>query len=152
MNQTAREQLPTADTKQSPGTLRRALTAAMLYFTLVFAAGFVLGPVRVFLLEPWAGNTIAVLIEAPFLLAAIVWAERYVARRLHLSPVLADLLVMGGGAAVLVLLADFAIGVPLRGIAMADQLNYLATPAGRIYLILVTLFALAPAMLAYRRT
>jgi hypothetical protein len=150
MNQTAREQLPTAGTEQSPGKLRRALTAAMLYFTLVFVAGFLLGPVRVILLEPWTGRTMAVLVEAPFLLAAIVWAARYVAHRMNLSPVRMDLLVMGCGAALLVLLADFAIGVPLRGIAMADQLNYLSTPAGRIYLILVALFALAPAALGRR--
>lgn len=129
----------------------RTLAAATLYFAIVFAAGFVLGPVRGFLLEPLVGNTMAVLIEAPFLLAAIVWAARYVSQRMKISPMLPDLLVMGCSAAALVLLADFAIGLPLRGITMADQFNYLATPAGRLYLGLVALFALAPVILARHR-
>ncbi len=131
--------------------MTRTLTAAAHYFALVFAVGFGLGPVRVLLLEPMVGNTVAVLIEAPFMLAAIVWAARYVSRRMQISHVLPDLLVMGGGAAVLVLLADFAIGLPLRGITMADQFNYLVTPAGRLYLVLVAIFALAPVVLARRR-
>jgi hypothetical protein len=108
----------------------RALAAAALYFAIVFAVGFILGPVRVLLLEPMVGNTFAVVIEAPFLLAAIVWAARHVSCRMKVSPLLPDLLVMGCSAAVLVLLADLAIGLPLRGITMADQLNYLSAPAG----------------------
>jgi hypothetical protein len=131
--------------------MTRALAAAALYFALVFAVGFILGPVRLLLLEPMVGNTIAVVIEAPFMLAAIVWAARYVSRRMELSLMQPDLLIMGCGAAVLVLLSDLAIGVPLRGITMADQLNYLAAPAGRLYLVLVAVFALAPAVLARHR-
>jgi hypothetical protein len=131
--------------------MARTLAAAAFYFAIVFAVGFGLGPVRVLLLEPKVGNTVAVLIEAPFMLAAIALAARYVSRRMKVSAVLPDLLVMGCSAAVLVLLADFAIGLPLRGIAMADQFNYLVTPAGRLYLVLVALFALAPAVIARRR-
>lgn len=131
--------------------MTRAFAAAALYFAIVFAIGFGLGPVRVLLLEPMVGNTVAVLIEAPFLLAAIGWAARYVPRRTKISPVPPDLLVMGGSAAVLVLLADFAIGLPLRGITMADEFNYLVTPAGRLYLVLVAIFALAPVVLARNR-
>jgi hypothetical protein len=135
--------------------MARTLAAAALYFAIVFAVGFGLGPVRVLLLEPMVGNTVAVRIEAPFMLAAIALAARFATRRMSLTVVcpdllVPDLLVMGGSAAVLVLLADFAIGVPLRGIAMAGQFDYLITPAGLIYLILVTLFALAPVVIARR--
>ncbi len=128
--------------------MARVLKAAALYFALIFAVGFALGPVRVLLLEPTIGGASAVLIEAPFLLAAIAVAARHVPRRMRIRSSLPDLLVMGCGAAALVLLADLAIGVPLRGIAMADHFNYLTTPAGHLYLILVALFALAPALLA----
>jgi hypothetical protein len=131
--------------------MTRALAAAALYFAIVFAVGFILGPVRVLLLEPMVGNTFAVVIEAPFLLAAIVWAARYVSRRMELSLMQSHLLIMGCGAAVLVLLADFAIGLPLRGITIADQLNYLSAPAGRLYLVLVAIFALAPVVIARHR-
>lgn len=47
---------------------------ASLYFLAVFAVGFVLGPIRVLLLEPRFGPVIAVLCEAPFLIAAFVVA------------------------------------------------------------------------------
>ncbi len=130
--------------------MARTLAAAALYFAIVFAIGFTLGPVRVLLLEPLVGSTFAVVIEAPFLLAGIVWAAPFVARRMKIPTELPNLLIMGGSAAVLVLLADVAIGLPLRGIAMADQLNYLVTPAGGLYLVLVALFALAPVTLARR--
>jgi hypothetical protein len=128
--------------------MKHTLAAAALYFAIVFAVGFLLGPVRVLLLEPVVGPTIAVLIEAPFMLVAIIWTAPYVVRRMKMSALIPNLLVMGCSAAALVLLADFAIGIPLRGIALADQFNYLATPAAGFYLVLVALFALAPAVLA----
>ncbi|MEL7429628.1 MAG: hypothetical protein AAFN43_06475 [Pseudomonadota bacterium] len=43
--------------------------AGAAYFAIVFAAGFILGAARTFLLAPVAGEMLAVLVELPFILA-----------------------------------------------------------------------------------
>jgi hypothetical protein len=53
------------------------LITALVYFGVVFAAGFQLGTIRVLLLEPRIRAFVATLREAPFLLGAIVLAARW---------------------------------------------------------------------------
>jgi hypothetical protein len=48
----------------------RAIEAGALYATMVFLMGFILGTIRVLLLVPRLGETIAVIVEAPIALAA----------------------------------------------------------------------------------
>jgi len=61
----------------------RIVRAALAYWAAVFALGFVLGTLRVTLLAPRLGETPAVLIELPAMLAAS-WlsARRWIAPRL----------------------------------------------------------------------
>jgi hypothetical protein len=79
----------------------RALKAGLVYFTLVFAAGFALGTVRVLFLVPAVGETVAVLTELPVMLTiacrlTISWiACRFVVARLRVPAVLSDRIVMG---------------------------------------------------------
>lgn len=54
----------------------RILRAAAVYIGIVFAVGILLGPVRVLWVEQWFGRTIAVLLEAPFLVIAMMFAAR----------------------------------------------------------------------------
>jgi hypothetical protein len=126
------------------------LTAACLYFAAVFGAGFVLGPIRVLLLEPRVGPVAAVLCEAPLLLAAMVLAARWAPRVAGVETRRASLLLIGLGALVLQQAADIGVGLWLRGIGIADQLARLATVEGRIYLLLLVLFVLMP-VLVHRR-
>jgi hypothetical protein len=60
----------------------RIIAARALHFLIVFGVGFSLRPIRVLLLEPRLGETIAVLREAPFLLIAMVLAAQWVPRKL----------------------------------------------------------------------
>lgn len=55
----------------------RIAAASVLYFAGVLGAGMLLGPIRVFWLEPRLGKSIAVLCEMPFLLTAMVLAVRW---------------------------------------------------------------------------
>ena len=75
----------------------RVVAAAALYFLIVFGAGFLLGPVRVFLLEPRFGEAVATLFEAPFILVVIVVAARRLAEALGLKTI-GSLAGMGFGA------------------------------------------------------
>jgi len=61
--------------------LSASLAAASRYLALVFSLGFVLGPIRVLLLEPRLGAAGAVLLEALPMLAAMFLAARWSLRR-----------------------------------------------------------------------
>lgn len=125
----------------------RIATAAVLYFLIAFGAGFVLGPIRVFLLEPRVGSTIAVACEAPFLLAVMVVASRRVPSVVHLRHDRLSLAMMGLGALALQQAADLAVGVTLRGITPSEHVAYFGTAAGRIYAGLLLSFAVMPMLL-----
>jgi|SRR5215468_3608871 len=95
----------------------RVAAAAALYFAIVFCVGFVLGPIRVLWLEPSLGKTAAVLCEAPLLLIAMILAARWVPARVGLRTDFSRLAMMGIGALGLQQIADFAVGVFLRGLS-----------------------------------
>ncbi len=57
----------------------RESVATAVWFGVVFGAGFVLGTLRVFLVEPWAGARCAQLVEMP----VMVGIAFLLARRLH---------------------------------------------------------------------
>lgn len=129
----------------------RIVAAAVLYFVTVFAAGFLLGVVRTLLLEPRLGPFAAVLLEAPFLLAAIAFAARRVPEAANVAPHIPALLAVGGVALLFQLAADAAVGVWLRNIGLAEQLARFATPEGIIYAVLLAAFAVMPAVLRQAR-
>lgn len=118
--------------------------AALAYFAIVFTVGFLCGPIRILMLEPMFGPTAAVLFEAPILLMAMLYAARFVPRRLRLAPTAAAHLGMGGGALTLVLVADAGVGLFVRHLPIAEIVANFSTPAGRIYAALLLLFALMP--------
>ena len=86
----------------------------------------------------------SVLFEAPILLMAMLYAARFVPRRLRLPATAMAHLGMGVGALVLVLLADLGVGLFVRGLSVAAMVANFGTPAGRIYAALLLLFALMP--------
>jgi hypothetical protein len=126
------------------------IAAAALYFIIVFAVGFMLGPIRVLWLEPRVGPTIAAACEAPFLLAAMAVAARWVPRAVRLPRDWVSLLATGAGALVLQQFADFAVGIGLRGVSPWEQLAQFTTPQGLIYAALLVAFVVMPLLLNRR--
>ena len=130
----------------------RIVAAAALYFLIVFAVGFACGPVRVIWLEPRLGEIVAVLCEAPVLLGAMVLAARRLPGAVRLRRSVATLAGIGVGALVLQQLADFAVGILLRGMTPAQLVAHFATPAGMIYAALLIAFATMPVLANSPRT
>ncbi len=130
--------------------MRAAVVAAFHYFLAVFGAGFLLGPIRVLVLEPRLGPFAAVLVETPLLMAVIVIAARVVPRYAGVAQRLAPLLAVGFGALALQQIADVTVGYTLRGLSLTDQLRRLASPEGAIYVALLFAFALMPALVNRR--
>jgi hypothetical protein len=126
------------------GRKRRVAWAAVLYFAAVFAVGLALGPVRVLWLEPWIGQTLAVLCEAPFLIAAMAIAARLAPRWAGMQGGWIAHVWVGVLALSFQQIADLAVGFGLRGMTIKEELAYFATPPGWIYSATLIVFALAP--------
>lgn len=118
--------------------------AAVLYFLIVFGTGFLLGPIRVLLLEPRLGSLVSVLCEAPLLLAVMIFAARWVPRTLRLGRDACVLTVMGLVALILQQVSDVIVGVSLRGVGVAEQFARFLTAEGLVYAGLLMLFAAMP--------
>lgn len=131
--------------KQLKGeTAMRIAAAATLYFAIVFGVGFLLGPIRIFWLEPRLGLTAAAICEAPFLIAAMIIASRWVPCVVRMRQDLTALGLMGFGALALQQTADFAVGIGLRNLTPTEQLARFATAPGLIYAALLAAFAAMP--------
>jgi hypothetical protein len=126
----------------------RIALAALFYFAIVFAVGLLLGPIRVLWLEPQVGPVIAAVCEAPFLLAAMVAAASRVPSMVGLPQHRVSLLMMGMGALLLQQVAEFAVGIGLRGIGPSELLAQFTTPQGLIYAALLAAFVAMPLLLS----
>jgi hypothetical protein len=98
------------------------LKAGLLYFALVFGAGFVLGPIRILWVVPRFGTRIAGLLEMPVMFVVIVLAARWTVRRLSVSPTLPRRLGMGGIALALMLVAELTLVLWLQGLSIGEYL------------------------------
>lgn len=131
--------------------VRSVLAGAIAYFAIVFAAGFVLGTLRVTLLVPWLGSELgAVAIELPFMLLISWAAASWVVSRFRPAA--------GGQGAVLGLLAFILLMLAEAGLAtrLADQsleqwAVSLREPPGLLGLIGQIAFAAMPWTVRQRR-
>lgn len=112
-----------------------ALRAAALYFALVFLLGFALGSVRVLLVIPHLGESLAVLLELPVMLALSWWVCAYVLRRVRVPTDSASRLLMGGSALLLLLLAEFVLSVWVFGRTPAEHYASYRSLAAQLGLI-----------------
>lgn len=129
----------------------RSLKPASLYFALVLGTGFVLGTVRVPFLVPRLGERYAELLETPFMFVAIVLAARFVVRRFALPASLALRLRVGFLALAFSVLAELLLAAALQGRSVGQYIASRDPVSGAVYLGMLLLFALMPALLARRR-
>ncbi len=130
--------------------MTKALKAGTIYFALVFAAGFALGIVRVLLVVPLLGESAAVLIEAPIILA-ISWVV--CGRLLDLLAVARrwdHRLLMGATAFSLLIIAEFVLARFALDRSIDQQLETYRTWSGLIGLGKQLIFAAFPVIRAGR--
>jgi hypothetical protein len=128
----------------------RQLRTAVLYFVLVFSAGFVLGTVRVLFVVPAIGVRAAELLEMPLMLAIVVLAARFITSRTALVSRV-QWLHVGAIACMLVLLSDVSVGVGLRGMAVWQALFDRDPLSGVAYYLSLGVLAIAPWLLARKQ-
>ncbi len=100
----------------------RAVLAGVLYFGLVFVLGFILGTLRVLVLEPRLGSTGAVFLELPVMLAASWLLCGWLIGLLRVSPAIGARLTMGGTAFALLMLAELGVSILVFGRSPAEHL------------------------------
>jgi hypothetical protein len=126
----------------------RILKAGILYFAIVFGAGFVLGIIRTIWVVPWVGTRMAELIETPIMLVVTIMTARWIVRRLSVLPT--GRLGMGLVGLGFMLVAEFGFVLWLRGLSIRDYLATRDPVSGTAYYLMLGVFAIMP-LLAARR-
>jgi len=124
--------------------MARVVRAGLLYFALTFGAGFLLGPIRILLIEPRVGVRAAELLEIPVMIGVTLLAARWVTARLAVPPATGPRLGMGLLAAGLLLVAEFTLVLSLRGLTLEDYFASRDPISGSAYYVSVLLLALLP--------
>jgi hypothetical protein len=125
-----------------------ALKSALLYFALVFGAGFALALIRIPLLVPHMGVRAAELIEMPFMLMVIYFAARWIVRRMPAPAARTARLVVGVLALGLLLLAEFTLVPWLQGLSVREAIASRDPVSGAAYAMSLVVFALMPLLVA----
>jgi len=127
--------------------MTQILKAGALYFGIVFAVGFALGVIRVLWMVPQFGARAAELMEAPFMLAASFLAARWTVRRLAPPNTAWSRLQVGVIALAILLTVEFTLVLWVRGLSFREYLDSRDPVAGTVYLLLLAVFAVMPALL-----
>lgn len=122
----------------------------MLYFALVFGAGFILGPIRILWVVPRLGTRMAELMEAPIMFAVVLVAARWVVRRLGVPITWSTRLSIGSVALGFLLVGEFALVLWVRGQSIGEYLATRDPVSGTVYYVLLGVFAVMPVLV--RRT
>ena len=146
---TKRRTDPGAQTRETLNFLQ-ILKAGVIYFLVIFGAGFVLGPIRILWAVPRFGTRMAELMETPIMLVVTILAARWIVRHLVLPPTASIRLGMGCIALVLMLLGKFTLMLWLRGLSISNYLASRDPVSGTIYYVMLGIFAAMPILVVRR--
>jgi hypothetical protein len=124
------------------------LKAGVLYFAVVFGAGFILGPIRILWIAPRFGTRRAELLEMPIMIAIAIVTACWIVRRLAVPSTASSRLSMGGIALSLLLIAEFTLVLWLRGLSIREYLAGRDAVAGTVYYVMLGAFAIMPLLVA----
>ncbi len=121
----------------------RIASAAIVYWAMVFALGFVLGTVRVLWVIPLVGLLPATLLELPLILMASWFAAGWLVQRFAIASG-REALTVGALAFAILMLAECALAGVLSGETPAQWLAGLGQPHALLGLAGQVVFALMP--------
>jgi hypothetical protein len=129
-----------------PTDVNTALKAGVVYGVLAFAIGFCLGVIRVVAVAPRLGETAAVGLEVPVMLAFSWLLSRRCVRRFKVPPGTASRLMMGKAAFALLMSAELGVSVIALGRSVAEHLAGYRSIPGAVGLAAQVAFAVLPAI------
>ena len=127
--------------------LLNILKAAVVYFALVFGAGFVLGPIRILFTVPRFGVRLAELMEFPVMLVVIVLTSRWLVRKFQLA---AHVWLVGFLALGLMIAFEFTLVLWLRGLTLSEYFRERDPVTGVVYYLMLLVFAAMPFFMAHK--
>jgi hypothetical protein len=134
----------------SPSAVGFVARYAIAYCASVFSIGFLLGIARTLWIAPRLGERSAELIEMPVMVAASFFVARALLSRAGLVEI-RNAALAGLTALALLLCAELAVVVFLRGQTVADYVASRDPVSGSAYVLALLLFAAMPALTCYRR-
>lgn len=120
------------------------LKAGVLYFALVFGAGFILGTIRTLWVVQRVGTRKAELMETPIMLVVTIVAARWTVLHLSVPMMWSARLGMGCIALVLMLIAEFGFVLWIRGLSIKEYFSTRDPVSGAAYYLLLIVFAIMP--------
>lgn len=126
------------------------MRAGVLYFALVFGAGFVLGTIRIIWVVPRYGERMAELMETPTMFVVTIVAARWIVCRLAVPSTPSSRLGMGFVALGLLLVAEFTLVLWLRGLTITEYFASRDPVSGTVYYLLLVVFAIMPLLVSRR--
>jgi hypothetical protein len=123
----------------------RVLKPAILYFAIVFGAGFILGPIRLLLVIPRVGVRAAELMESPIMLIVIIIASRWIVRLFPEPSSSSSRLAIGFVALILMLGAELSLARALQGVSVREYIATRDPVSGSVYDAMLVVFAVLPA-------
>jgi len=130
--------------------LIKILRAGLLYFAFVFGVGFLLGVLRVLVINPRVGARAAELIEAPLMITISFFVALFIVRRLAIPSTVAARLVMGITGLTLMLAAEFGLVLWLRGTSFVEYLSTRDPLTAGVYYVSLLVFAVMPLALRWK--
>ena len=121
------------------------------YAAIIFVVGFIFGTIRVLLVAPGLGETAAVSLEAPLMLAASWFVCRWCVDRLHVRRTVPARSAMGALAFAVLMLTEFGLAVLVIGRSPAEYLPTYSSMPGAIGLAAQIVFATFPVVQLLRR-
>ncbi len=124
------------------------LKASLLYFAVVFGAGFVFGTIRTLWVVPRIGTRLAELMEAPLMLVVTIVTARQIVMHFGIPSARSGRLAMGGIALCFLLSAEFGLTLWLRGLSIREYLATRDPVSGTVYYLMLGLLAIMPLLTA----
>jgi hypothetical protein len=130
--------------------MMQILKAGVLYFAIVFGAGFMLGFIRIHWVVPRFGTRMAELMETPIMFVITIVSAWWLVRCLAVPSTLSSRLGMGCITLGLLLVAEFTFVLWLRGLSIGEYLASRDPVSGTVYYVMLGVFAIMPLLLARR--
>ena len=109
-----------------------------------------LGPIRILWAVPRFGMRMAELMEAPIMFVVTIFAARWIVRHLALPPTVSIRLGIGSIALGLMLVAEFAFVLRLRGLSISEYLATRDPVSGTVYSLMLAVLAIMPLLVTRR--
>ena len=122
----------------------RIFKTGLIYFSLVFGAGFMLGAIRVPFLVPRLGERYAVLMEMPVMFIVVLFSARYISKRFLVHTTVYARAGVGLAALALMLTAEALPAVVIQDRSLTEYIANRDPICGTLYMIVLVLFALMP--------